>query len=236
MTGEESLRDRASRVLERIGAAAARARRNPETVRLIAVSKTQAADRIGEALAAGLSAFGENYLQEAEGKIAAHPGAEWHFIGHLQGNKVKKAVSLFSWIHTVDSAGLMIDVSRRAAEAGRVVPVLIEVNLAGEAGKAGVPPEGLPALVDAAEGLAGIRLRGLMAIPPMSDDPEASRPYFARLRELLERQAVRKGAGAEMTELSMGMSNDYEAAIEEGATMVRVGTAIFGSRPWKRRA
>jgi len=230
MTSGESIRERAAHVLERIAQAAARCGRKGEDVRLVAVGKTQPVEFIGEALEAGLTVFGENYVQEAEGKIRAYPGAEWHFIGKLQRNKVKKAVSLFSWIQTVDSLGLLEEISRRAEEAGKVLPVLAEVNLAGETSKAGVDPEALTELIRAAPGLPGIRLRGLMAIPPWTEDPEESRPYFIRLREMLSECVSRGGAGPEMTELSMGMSNDFEAAIEEGATMVRVGTAIFGSR------
>jgi len=226
----ETIRERAAHVLSRVARAAERSGRKGEDIRLVAVGKTQPAEYIGEALEAGLSVFGENYVQEAEGKISAYPQAEWHFIGKLQRNKVKKAVSLFSWIQTVDSLELLKEISRRAEEAQKIVPVLVEVNLAGEGSKAGVDPEELAALVDAAPGLAGIRLKGLMAIPPWTEDPEETRPYFIRLRELLSECVSRGGAGAGMTELSMGMSNDFEAAIEEGATMVRVGTAIFGSR------
>lgn len=230
MNGVESIRERAAHVLGRVAQAAERSGRKGEEIRLIAVGKTKPAELIGEAIEAGLAVFGENYVQEAEEKIRAFPQAEWHFIGKLQRNKVKKAVSLFSWIQTVDSLSLLTEISRRAGEAGKVLPVLAEVNLAGEASKAGMDPEALSGLVDAAPGLPGIRLRGLMAIPPWTEDPEESRPYFIRLRELLAECVSRGGAGPQMTELSMGMSNDFEAAIEEGATMVRVGTAIFGSR------
>jgi len=230
MNGVESIRERAAHVLGRVAQAAARSGRKGEEIRLIAVGKTKPAEMIGEAIEAGLSVFGENYVQEAEEKIRAFPQAEWHFIGKLQRNKVKKAVSLFSWIQTVDSLSLLAEISRRAGEAGKVLPVLAEVNLAGEASKAGMDPEALAELIGAAPGLPGISLRGLMAIPPWTEDPEESRPYFIRLRELLAECASRGGAGKQMTELSMGMSNDFEAAIEEGATMVRVGTAIFGSR------
>ncbi len=230
MTSGESIGDRIARVLDRVAKAADRSGRSREGIRLVAVGKKQPSAFIGEALEAGLTVFGENYVQEAEEKIRAYPGAEWHLIGKLQRNKVKKAVSLFSWIQTVDSIGLLGEISRRAGEAGKVVPVLAEVNLAGEASKAGMEPEGLEGLVEAAQGLPGVLLKGLMAIPPWTEDPEESRPYFARLRELLAGCASRGGAGSGMTELSMGMSNDFEAAIEEGATMVRVGTAIFGSR------
>ncbi len=230
MSAGESIRERAARVLDRVARAAARSGRTGEEIRLLAVGKTQPAWCIGEALEAGLTVFGENYVQEAEEKIRAFPAAEWHLIGKLQRNKVKKAVALFSWIQTVDSLGLLSEISRRAGEAGKVVPVLLEVNLAGEGSKAGTAPEELPALIEAAPGFPGIRLRGLMAIPPWTEDPEESRPYFKRLRELFEEFAPWGGAGPGWTELSMGMSNDFEAAIEEGATMIRVGTAIFGSR------
>lgn len=230
MTPDGSIRERAADVLDRMARAAARAGRRAGEVRLVAVTKTQSAERVAEARAAGLEVFGENYVQEAEEKIRAVPGAEWHLIGKLQGNKAGKAVSLFPWIQTVDSASLLAAISRRAAAAGKTVDLLVEVNLAGEGSKAGVPPEGLQAILDAAAGRPGIRVRGLMAIPPFSEDPEAGRPYFARLRALLAESARRAPPGAEMTELSMGMSHDFEAAIEEGATMVRVGTAIFGPR------
>ncbi len=230
MTGVESIRDNAARVLERIARAAERSGRKAQAIRLIAVGKTQPVEFIGEALEAGLAVFGENYVQEAEVKIRAFPRAEWHLIGKLQRNKVKKAVSLFSFIQTVDSLGLLAEISRRAAEAGKVLPVLVEVNVAGEGSKAGVAPEEITGILEAAPGLPGISLRGLMAIPPWTEDPEESRPYFIRLREMLSDCVSRGGAEPGMTELSMGMSNDFEAAIEEGATMVRVGTAIFGSR------
>lgn len=230
MTGVESIRERVAHVLGRVARAAERSGRKGEEIRLIAVGKTKPVELIGEAIEAGLAVFGENYVQEAEGKISAYPQAEWHFIGKLQRNKVKKAVSLFSWIQTVDSLSLLMEISRRAGEAGKVLPVLAEVNLAGEASKAGMEPEALSELIEASPGLPGISLRGLMAIPPWTEDPEESRPYFIRLRELLAECVSRGGAGKHMTELSMGMSNDFEAAIEEGATMVRVGTAIFGSR------
>jgi len=230
MTAEESVRERVAQVLERIAQAAQRSGRKEQEIRLIAVGKTQPVEAIGEAMEAGLSVFGENYVQEAETKIRTYPNAEWHMIGNLQRNKVKKAVSLFSWIQTVDSLGILAEISRRAVEAGKVVPILLEVNLAGEGSKAGVAPEEVPVLVDAATGLPGVALKGLMAIPPWTDDPEETRPYFVRLREMFSACVSRGGAGAGMTELSMGMSGDFEAAIEEGATMVRVGTAIFGSR------
>lgn len=222
--------ERVKSVLDRIASAAARSGRRPEAVRLVAVSKTQPVSRIAEAYEAGLRVFGENYVQEAEGKARAFPDADWHLVGKLQGNKVGKAVSLFGWIQTVDSHRLLADISRRCFEIGKTMPVLIEVNIAGEGSKAGLPPEELPPLLASAAGLPGVRVCGLMAIPPFSEDPEESRPYFSRLRELLRRNSAFSGEGGNMTELSMGMSNDFEAAIEEGATMVRVGTAVFGNR------
>ncbi len=227
---EEPLRDRVARVLDRVARAASRSGRTAESIRLMAVSKTHPAERVVEAYEAGLRVFGENYVREAEEKVRAVPAAEWHLIGKLQTNKVRKAVSLFGWIQAIDSPRLLAEISRRCVEAGKTLPVLVEVNLAGEGSKAGIPPEEVQALLSSAAALPGVRVRGLMAIPPMTEDPEGSRPYFARLRELLDRCASTGGAAGEMTELSMGMSSDFEAAIEEGATMVRVGTAIFGSR------
>lgn len=229
-----TVRERVFLVRERVERAASRAGRRAEQVRLIAVGKMQAVDRIGEAAEAGVTAFGENYVQESEEKIRAYPGLEWHMIGKLQGNKVKKAVSLFSWIQTIDSTRLLSEVSRRCGEAGRGMPVLLEVNLGGEPGKSGILPNDLPGLVEGAGALPGVRVAGLMAIPPLAERPEESRPWFARLRELLEACRGRGPAGRNMTELSMGMSHDFEVAIEEGATMVRVGTAIFGSRPGRK--
>lgn len=227
---EETIRTRVEKVLERVDAAAARSGRSPSEVRLVAVTKTHPAERVAEAYDAGLRIFGENYVQEAEEKIGAFPGAEWHLIGKLQGNKVKKAVSLFGWIQTVDSPGLLAAVARRCAEAGKTMPVLVEVNLAGEASKSGISPAELPALLSGAAGMPGVRLKGLMAVPPWSEDPEESRPYFARLREILSGLSGSGAASEGMTELSMGMSNDFEVAVEEGATMIRIGTALFGSR------
>jgi PLP dependent protein len=229
-----TVRERVFLVRERIGRAAARAGRSAEEIRLVAVGKRQPVERIAEAAGAGLTVFGENYVQEAEEKIRAWPGLEWHMIGMLQGNKVKKAVSLFSWIQTIDSTRLLSDVSRRCGEAGKVMPVLFEVNLGREPGKSGILPDDLPALVEEAGALPGVRVAGLMAIPPPAETPEGSRPWFVLLRELLSACRASGPAARTMNELSMGMSHDFEAAIEEGATMVRIGTAIFGSRPGRK--
>jgi pyridoxal phosphate enzyme (YggS family) len=230
LNGGPSIGERVAEIRGRIARAAARAGRSPDSVLLVAVSKRQPVERLLEAREAGVAVFGENYLQEAEGKIAAVGGADWHFIGKLQGNKVRKAVTLFSCIETIDSARLADDVSRRAVAAGLIVPVLVEVNMGCEWSKSGVDPAALPELVDAIAGFPGIALRGLMAIPPAAEDPEASRPHFARLRGLLAEARRRAGGDERMTDLSMGMSGDFETAIEEGATMVRIGTALFGRR------
>ncbi len=223
------LGERAAWVRERVADAVRGSGRPPGSVKLIAVSKTQPLARVLEAYAAGLSVFGENYVQDAEEKIPALPGVEWHMIGRLQGNKVRKAVGLFSWIQTADSAGKLREISRCAAESGKTVRVLIEVNLGGEENKAGTSPGDLRAILAESFGLPGVRVEGFMAIPPFSADPEDSRRHFARLREVRDALA-REIPGAELGELSMRMSNDFEQAIREGATMVRVGTAIFGSR------
>lgn len=231
MTGAPPVSERVAAVRDRIERAAARSGRTSADVLLVAVSKTQPVSKLLEAREAGIAVFGENYLQEAEGKIGAIPGAQWHFVGKLQGNKVKRVVALFSCIQTVDSSRLAAEVSRRAVEAGVVVPVLVEVNLGCEWSKAGIDPAAAEGLVAEVAPLPGIALRGLMAIPPAAGDASESRPHFARLRELLA-SCRRSGgsAAAGMTELSMGMSGDFEEAIEEGATMVRIGTALFGER------
>jgi pyridoxal phosphate enzyme (YggS family) len=215
-----------ARVQARIADAAARAGRRPGDVRLIAVTKTVDPGRIREAGSCGLREFGENRVQEARDKVAAVPGATWHLIGHLQRNKVKEALRLFAMIHSVDSRALAEEVSRRAAAAEARIDVLIEVNISGEAAKHGVAPEDAGALARDVAGMPGVRLRGLMAMAPLAEDAEETRPYFRRLRELRDRiQDAHPEAGAR--ELSMGMSNDFEVAVEEGATMVRVGRALF---------
>ena len=214
------------RVRERVARAAARAGRRPDDVLLIGVSKTVDEDRIRAAVAAGIAALGENRVQEAKAKIEAlgHP-VPWHLIGHLQTNKARDAVALFDVIHSVDRLDLAREIDKRAQAAGRVVEALVEVNVASEAQKGGVAPDALSALLDATSALSALRVRGLMAIPPAVENADDSRPRFSALRTLAERHGLK--------ELSMGMSADFEVAIEEGATMVRVGTAIFGPRPSK---
>lgn len=216
------LRERLAEVRERIARAAARAGRKPEEITLVAVTKVFPASVIREAYELGLRDFGENYVQEFERKhpeLADLPGARFHLIGHLQSNKARRAAELFDVIQTLDTPKL----ARRLNDTGRRLPVMIEVKLSEEASKSGVDPAGLPALVEAVRACPNLALLGLMTMPPWSEDPEASRPYFARLRRLAEDHGLR--------ELSMGMSHDLEVAIEEGATCVRVGTALFGPRP-----
>lgn len=218
------IRANVERVREAIARACGRAGRSPDDVLLVAVSKTVEAERIRLAVAAGIPALGENRVQEAREKIETlgRP-VPWHLIGSLQTNKAKEAARLFDWIHSVDRVELARELSRRARALDRTLDILVQVNLGEEPQKAGVAPGELKALLDAMSGLESLRIRGLMAIPPAVGAPEAARPFFRRLREL------RDGAGLE--HLSMGMSADFEVAIEEGATLVRVGTAIFGPRP-----
>jgi PLP dependent protein len=222
--------DRVAAVRERIARAAERASRPPGDVTLVAISKTHPAEAVRAAFAAGVRDFGENRVQEAEPKIAstADLGACWHLVGHLQSNKARKAAELFGLIQSVDSLELALRLARAGAEEGRPVRVLVQVDLAGEETKFGLPePELLP-LLEALRGKEGLRIEGLMVLPPYLDDPEQVRPYFRRLRSLRDRASA---AGLlEGRHLSMGMSHDFEAAVEEGATIVRVGTAIFGER------
>jgi pyridoxal phosphate enzyme (YggS family) len=212
----------------RLAAAAHKAGRDPAQVRLVAVSKTVPLERIKEAVAAGQRLFGENYLQEARAKIEAlGQAASWHFIGHLQSNKAKAAVELFALIHGVDRLKLAAALEAAAAQIGKVQEILIQVNLAAEASKSGAAPEAAAGLLREISRLPHLRVRGLMTMPPFLD-PEAVRPYFRALRKL--RDQLQDSCGLPLPELSMGMSGDYEVAVEEGATLVRVGTAIFGSR------
>lgn len=193
----------------------------------MAVTKTVEAAKVREAVEAGQTLFGENYVQEARAKASEVSGAEWHFIGHLQTNKARQAVGLFSLIHSLDSDRLAVELDRRAKAQGLIQPVLIEVSF-GEVTKTGVPEDALLPLVDRVLALPNLRLAGLMCMPPFFDEPERARPYFAQLARLKER--LEDELDVELPELSMGMSGDYEVAIEEGATLVRVGTAIFGRR------
>jgi PLP dependent protein len=228
---------RLAAVRERIGEAALRAGRRDGEVRLVAVSKTFPIEAIRAAYDAGQRDFGENKVQEALQKIetAADMQIGWHLIGHLQSNKVRKAAGRVGWIHAIDSLDLLRRVNDAAASEGRTVDVLIQVDLALEATKHGARVEEMPEMLAAAEGMRGAALAGLMLLPPVVDDPEDARPWFRRLRELRDRW-VQDGTPAErLRELSMGMSHDFEVAVEEGATMVRVGSAIFGSRVYAPR-
>ncbi|HZN56188.1 MAG TPA: YggS family pyridoxal phosphate-dependent enzyme [Candidatus Polarisedimenticolaceae bacterium] len=223
------LSSRLEAVRSRLAAACARAGRDPSSVRLVAVTKTVSAATVREAIAAGQTLFGENRIQEALPKIAeTGSGARWHFVGHLQANKARHAVGAFELIHGVDDASLAAELDRRAAARGIVQAVLAQANLAGEATKHGAGEDGLEALVEAVARAPHLDLRGLMIIPPPAEDPEASRPWFARLRGL--RDVLARRVGRTLPELSMGMTDDFEVAIEEGATLVRVGRAIFGER------
>lgn len=210
-----------------------RAGRNPEEIKLIAVTKTVPPERIIEAIEAGLRIFGENRVQEARDKIPAimqrAPDIKlsWHMIGPLQKNKAKYAVKLFDMIHSVDSKELALEINKQAEKIGKIQDILIEVKLSSEETKHGISPEEFFELLEFTCTLKNLNVKGLMTIPPYSENPEDSRPYFRRLRELLEEANIK---GFPLKELSMGMSGDFEIAIEEGATMVRIGTAIFGER------
>ena len=230
-----SIAENLAQVRERLDAAAHRTGRRSEDIALMAVSKTFPAERIREAYAAGLRLFGENRVQEFVGKIDSlrdlH-GAAWHLIGHLQTNKAAKAVELFTAVDPVDSLRLAQKLNVSAQQLGKKLAVLIEINVGGEAAKSGVAPESreLEDLLLAAPELEHLELAGLMTVPPFADDPREARPYFRKLRELRDQIAARRLPAIDMHTLSMGMSHDFEVAIEEGSTCVRVGTAIFGER------
>ena len=233
---QEQLRQRLERVHERMAEAAVRANRRPDDVKLVAVSKTHPAEIIREAIVAGVTDLGENRVQEAEAKIpeVGRKAARWHLIGHLQSNKVRRAVELFDVIHSLDSAALARRLDRACGEVGREeLPVLIQIDLGQEATKSGAAESEVPGIIDAIRQSQRLRLTGLMTLPPYFDDPEQARPFFRRLRELRDELRAQGVFGESSGELSMGMTHDYEVAIEEGATMVRVGTAIFGARESK---
>lgn len=218
-------------IRKRIATAATRAGRDSGTIQLMAVSKTVEPDRIRQALDAGITLLGENYVQEAREKIpAVGRPAVWHMIGHLQTNKVKYVVNLFDWIHSVDRLELARELDKRAGQNNRKLNALIEVNVSGEASKNGAVPQQVLELVRQISILPNLSVRGLMTMPPYSDDPENSRPYFIALRRLRDEIVSAAVPGISMTELSMGMTDDFEVAIEEGATIIRVGRAIFGAR------
>jgi pyridoxal phosphate enzyme (YggS family) len=224
-----SLAENLDSIQQRIRAACARAGRAENSVTLLAVSKTHPPETIRAAVAAGQLLFGENKIQEAKAKIPLCPGrARWQFIGHLQSNKVRDAVELFEMIQGVDSLAIAKEISKRAEQSAKTMPILLEVNVAGEGSKFGYAPEKLLAELDELNALPKIEIHGLMAIPPFTPVAEKARPYFQKLRELKIRAEQR--LGVPLPQLSMGMSGDFEVAIEEGATIVRVGTALFGER------
>jgi pyridoxal phosphate enzyme (YggS family) len=226
-----SIADNLKTIMDRIAAAAQRAGREPFSTKLVAVTKTVNVERIREAVAAGAVILGENRVQEAKEKIKQLSAiASWHLIGHLQTNKAKYAVKLFDMIHSVDSLELAKELDKQAAKIGKIQNVLVEVSIAGEASKAGVSVADVVGLVKDAAKLKNISIKGLMTIPPFLDNPEEVRPYFRALRELATSITKENISGVSMQELSMGMSEDFETAVEEGATIVRVGSAIFGKR------
>ena len=223
---------RFQRLNERMEAACARAGRDPSDVHLVAVSKTFPPEAIDEALRAGVSILGENKVQEALAKSPLCGSAEWHLIGHLQRNKIRQALSLFSTIHSVDTLDLLNDIARIQEEMGSRPDILLEVNVAGESSKIGFTPKTVHEAVREVLSLGCLRLKGLMTVPPWVPDPEMSRPHFKKLREL--GRSLADEFGIALPDLSMGMSGDFETAIEEGATFIRVGTALFGKRTsWK---
>ncbi len=231
-----SIAENIARIRERIAAAARRVGRDPDSVTLMAVSKTVEPARIFEAYSAGVRVFGENRVQEFQEKLPALSGlkdAEWHLIGHLQTNKARKSVEVFHAVDSLDSLRLMEKLDQAAAQLNKTLPVLIEINVGGESSKTGVlldSPE-LEDLLRAAAQLEHLEIRGLMAVPPFTEKPEAARPYFRLLRDLRDSIAARRLPRVQMDVVSLGMSHDFEVAIEEGSTSVRVGTAIFGERP-----
>ena len=227
-----TIADRLAGIRARIAAAARSAGRDPSSIRLVAVSKTFPIEAIREAYAAGQREFGENRVQEALQKIASGGDLDirWHLLGHLQTNKVRKAAPAFSTIHSVDGVELLQKIDAAAADEGRTPELLIQVDLAGEATKFGVPPSDVPQLFDAAARCRAARVTGLMTLPPVPESPEDARPWFRRLRELRDEWRAAGVAPSMLAELSIGMSGDFEVGIEEGSTMVRIGTAIFGTR------
>src|SRR5882672_4996179 len=234
--GQDELRERLERIHERIAETALRVNRRPNDVTLVAVSKTHTAEIIQQAIAAGVTDLGENRVQEADAKIPAvgRRAARWHLIGHLQSNKARRAVELFDVIHSLDSVKLARRLDRVCQEINReVLPVLIQVDLGKETTKTGAADSEVPKIIEAVAQLPTLRLIGLMTLPPYFDDPENGRPFFRRLRELRDELRAQGAFGDQRGELSMGMTNDYQVAIEEGATIVRIGTAIFGTRTAK---
>lgn len=231
MVREGMLFENIDSIRKRISEAAYRVGRDPSTVKLLAATKAVPVAKIKEAISCRLNLFGENYVQEARAKIEEIGHAvSWHFIGRLQTNKAKYAVRLFDLIHSLDNENLALELDRRAAAVPRIMPVLIEVNLSGEASKAGLTPDDLLPFIEKIAVLPGLSISGLMTMPPFFVDAEKARPYFRRLKELRDEIQARRIPGLYLEELSMGMTGDFEVAIEEEATIVRIGTALFGPR------
>ena len=216
-------------VQERIKSASLRVGRKPEGILLVAVTKTISSENIHQAIQQGLTHFGENYIQEAQRKIETLRQGVWHFIGHLQTNKAKQALKLFSMIETLDSQKLARELNHQALQVGKTIDVLIQVNEAGESTKSGLTPDQVPSLLKESTAWPGLRIRGLMTIPPYHPNPEQSRPWYSSLHRRREKWQ-QEFPEIELSHISMGMSHDFEVAIEEGATIIRVGTALFGAR------
>jgi PLP dependent protein len=230
-----SIAENLERVRERIAQAAAKVGRESDQIELVAITKTHPADKVREAIKAGQTLFGESRVQEARAKIPELPSnIRWHFVGHLQKNKIRHALPLFEMIHSVDSCALAQDMNRIAEEEGMHPRLLLEVNVAGEGSKFGFAPGKLREEMEELLALPRLSILGLMTIPPLAEEAEASRRYFVRLREL--RDSLQTEFRVDLTQLSMGMTQDYAVAVEEGATLVRVGTAIFGERSKKQKA
>jgi pyridoxal phosphate enzyme (YggS family) len=230
MAHEDYIVKNLTTVMGRISAAAQTCGRDPRSVQLVAAAKSQPVERVRRALDAGIGIVGENYIQEAQAKfeMLSNPSIRWHFIGHLQRNKAKYAVRLFELIHSVDSVRLAAELDRQARNAGRTQPILVQVNISGEPSKSGVGEAQTSELIRTLAEFSHIRVQGLMTMPPYFNAPERARPYFAALRRLRDR--LQQILGMPLKELSMGMTGDFEVAIQEGATLVRIGTAIFGDR------
>lgn len=226
------MKNKIETIRRRMDEAAFACGRDPKSVRLVAVSKTYPASAVEEAIGAGATVFGENYIQESIEKVAALKEAQisWHFIGHLQSNKAKYAVKLFDLIHSVDSLKLAAAIGKEAKKIGKVQEILVQVNIGQEASKSGAAIEEAEALVSDIAGIENLSVKGLMGMPPFFGEPEKARPYFRTLREISDRIKEKGVPGVTMAELSMGMTGDFEVAIAEGATLVRIGTAIFGAR------
>ncbi len=228
---EINIADNINTIKQRIASAALKCGRDPDSITLLAVTKTIPTEYIIKAIDAGITLLGENYVQEAKNKIAAIGSrAKWHMIGHLQTNKAKYAVNLFDYVHSVDRLELAQELDRRAGLINRKLNVLIEVNVSGEESKSGIPADDAPALIKQIAGMENLAVRGLMTMAPYSNNPENARPYFSALRNLRDNISHQQISGIQMEKLSMGMSDDLEVAIEEGATIVRIGRAIFGER------